>query len=179
MSGLESPRPESPVTECPTTPKASDAEFRAENETPPESGTTTPTETMKKGRAGFMNLNPLSGLGFLSLRRYPSSFIGKAAPESDAEGAHVNGDTSAAPLPLPEEYDESSSVEEDDRRTLRGGEAEAAAGEVEGSAEDEVKGGANGDARGTSTELGREKTVDAPLPVAKTAPIPRAPAVAS
>ncbi len=122
VSGLESPRPESPVGESPTTPKASDAELRSDSGTPPPSGTTTPTETIKKGRAFGMNLNPLSlsSLGFLSLRRYPASLISKAPSEADGDDESSTSHSESS-SPLLEATEEDG--DEDDRRTIRGGDA--------------------------------------------------------
>ncbi|KAK0232827.1 UV radiation resistance protein and autophagy-related subunit 14-domain-containing protein [Armillaria fumosa] len=116
VSGLESPRPESPVGESPATPKPVDHELTWDNPTPPASGSTTPTtvDGIKKGRP-FINLNPLAG--FLSLRsRYPSSLAAKSS--SDGEGAHANGNTPE--VSSEDTQEESSGVsEEDDRRTIR------------------------------------------------------------
>ncbi|KAG7450720.1 uncharacterized protein BT62DRAFT_532048 [Guyanagaster necrorhizus] len=116
ISGLESPRPESPMGESPATPKPTDRELPFENSTPPASGSTTPTtvDAIKKGRT-FINLNQLAG--FLSLRsRYPTSLISKSP--SDGEGAHANGNT---PEVSSEDTQEESSgvTEEDDRRIIR------------------------------------------------------------
>ena len=89
-------------TDSPTTPKPSDAdaqfEFEASGSGTGTSGSRTPTvETIKKSRNGFMNvsLNPLAGLGFLSLRRYPVASVGGKTDDGDG-------------------------VDEDDRRTIRG-----------------------------------------------------------
>ncbi|KAK0208034.1 UV radiation resistance protein and autophagy-related subunit 14-domain-containing protein [Desarmillaria ectypa] len=115
VSGLESPRSESPIGENPATPKPVDCELPLDNSTPPASGSTTPTtvDGIKKGRT-FINLNPLAG--FLSLRsRYPTSLMAKSP--SDGEGAHANGNTPE--VSSEDTQEESSGVsEEDDRRTI-------------------------------------------------------------
>ncbi|KAK0446428.1 UV radiation resistance protein and autophagy-related subunit 14-domain-containing protein [Desarmillaria tabescens] len=116
VSGLESPRSESPVGESPATPKPVYHELPFDNSTPPASGSTTPTtmDGIKKGRA-FINLNPLAG--FLSLRsRYPTSLMVKSP--SDGEGAHANGNT--PDVSSEDAQEEGGGVpEEDDRRTIR------------------------------------------------------------
>lgn len=110
--GLESVRAASPVDgeEDPSTPKPAHAEFRggADNANGAgegdgqATGATTPTGSAK--RTFMPTFNTLSsGLGFLSLRRYGKSTV---SPD-DGNGAVEDGD-----------------AVEDDRRTLRGEDAE-------------------------------------------------------
>ncbi|KAJ7171868.1 hypothetical protein C8R43DRAFT_1146446 [Mycena crocata] len=104
VRGLESPRAESPVETGPSTPKAVySSELPAEGNTPPASGSTTPTvETAKKGYS-FIGLSPIAG--FLRAR-YPSAI--RAPPvkvEEDVEPPTVDDGLNSA---------------EDDRRTIRG-----------------------------------------------------------
>ncbi|PCH33211.1 hypothetical protein WOLCODRAFT_135001 [Wolfiporia cocos MD-104 SS10] len=114
------------------TPPAS-AEPEVEPDSPPRSGSTTPTASARKSR-GFLDLTPLTG--FLSMRvRYPSSsgsrLAGRSAPEDDG-GVTPTEATGAS---LAGEQDSANAEDEDDRRTIRGrGDAieEEARGEVEG-----------------------------------------------
>ncbi|KAJ7785736.1 hypothetical protein B0H16DRAFT_1753588 [Mycena metata] len=134
VTGLESPRPESPAGSeiggaGPSTPKAAplaySAELPAEGNTPPASGATTPTtETAKKGRS-FIGLSPIAG--FLRAR-YPSAIRAATAAKTES--------SPSAPV-LPNAETEEPSVEgegvedaaEDDvdadRLTIRGGESDA------------------------------------------------------
>ncbi|KAJ6569615.1 hypothetical protein B0H19DRAFT_700690 [Mycena capillaripes] len=109
VTGLESPRAESPVENSPSTPKVVySAELPAEGNTPPASGSTTPTtEAMKKGRS-FIGLSPIAG--FLRAR-YPSA-IRAAAPKVEST-ADVEPSIDDAVAEEPQE-------DEEDRRTIRG-----------------------------------------------------------
>ncbi|KAJ7071563.1 hypothetical protein C8F01DRAFT_1111054 [Mycena amicta] len=119
LTGLESPRAESPVdssnatTTGSTTPKAEvnvDSELPAEGNTPPASGATTPTIEPKKGSTGsrFM-LSPIAG--FLRAR-YPSA-IRAATMKPVTEDME-------APGAVAEEEASGTGEDEDDRRTIRG-----------------------------------------------------------
>ncbi|KAJ7139545.1 UV radiation resistance protein and autophagy-related subunit 14-domain-containing protein [Mycena epipterygia] len=110
VTGLESPRAASPVVENgSTTPKAVySPDLPAEGNTPPASGSTTPTtETGKKTRS-FIGLSPIAG--FLRAR-YPSAIRASPVPPvSEAPGtaedtAALNGD---------------GAEDDEDRRTIRG-----------------------------------------------------------
>ncbi|KAJ6519293.1 hypothetical protein C8R45DRAFT_17210 [Mycena sanguinolenta] len=123
LTGLESPRAESPalVVESgngsssgtgTTTPKGEySTELPAEGNTPPASGSTTPTtETAKKGRS-FIGLSPIAG--FLRAR-YPSA-IRTPTPTAKAEASEPSIEEAAVT--------EDAAVEDDmdeDRRTIRG-----------------------------------------------------------
>ncbi|KAJ7922962.1 hypothetical protein B0H13DRAFT_85800 [Mycena leptocephala] len=106
VTGLESPRAESPVqNNDPSTPKVVySAELPAEGNTPPASGSTTPTtETAKKGRS-FIGL-----AGFLRAR-YPSAI--RAASKADSAA-----DTEPS---IEDPVTEDPQEDEEDRRTIRG-----------------------------------------------------------
>lgn len=130
LTGLESPRAESPVENGngSATPKEYNAELPVEGNTPPASGSTTPTmEAAKKGRS-FIGLSPIAG--FLRAR-YPSAIRVPApaaakAPSIEEAAVSVN------------EEDVQNADDDDDRRTIRGGdgtneEAAAANGAEQGS----------------------------------------------
>lgn len=95
----------------------------AGGESPPRSGSTTPTRSVPESRKSraFLDLTPLTGFGFLR-GRYASSSSRSASGSQDgpsSEAAHnteamADGGTSAAE-PSSGERDE-----EDDRRTIRG-----------------------------------------------------------
>jgi len=116
VTGLESPRAESPLENGATTPKAAySAELPAEGDTPPASGSTTPTtETGKKSRS-FIGLSPIAG--FLRAR-YPSAIRASSVkPVSEVESTE---EAEASGVDDQQEDDE-------DRRTIRGDAAADAA----------------------------------------------------
>jgi hypothetical protein len=115
VSDLESTRSQSPpaLEVTPSTPKASgNVELPNENQTPPASGSTTPTanDASKKSRP-FLGLAPLAGF----LRgRYPSTTrSSRVASESNEIGEQTES--------MPPASDNDAGDEEDDRRTIRGG----------------------------------------------------------
>ncbi|KAJ7748488.1 hypothetical protein DFH07DRAFT_923445 [Mycena maculata] len=144
VTGLESPRAESPVENGASTPKAAyGSELPAEGSTPPASGSTTPTtETGKKSRS-FIGLSPIAG--FLRAR-YPSAIrtsSTKPIPESMEESV-IEG-TEDPPY---------STEDDEDRRTIQGDVADAAVDEV-----------TNG------VERGSEKLGDVPVPATPPPPV--------
>ncbi|KAJ7037533.1 hypothetical protein C8F04DRAFT_1092784 [Mycena alexandri] len=129
VTGLESPRPESPagseigISTPKAAPLAYSAELPAEGNTPPASGATTPTtETAKKGRS-FIGLSPIAG--FLRAR-YPSAIRAATAAKTESAPVLPNAETEE---PSVEGDGVEDAAEEDDvdadRRTIRGGEADA------------------------------------------------------
>ncbi|KAJ7651952.1 UV radiation resistance protein and autophagy-related subunit 14-domain-containing protein [Mycena polygramma] len=136
VTGLESPRAESPAPAengAGTSKVVYSAELPAEGNTPPASGSTTPTaaDTASKDRS-FFGLSPIAG--FLRAR-YPSAIRAaapKVEPPTDAEASIEDA------VSDPQE-------DEEDRRTIRGDVAADAATE-----------GANG------AERGSEKLGDVP-----------------
>ncbi|KAJ7480116.1 hypothetical protein B0H11DRAFT_1864054 [Mycena galericulata] len=114
VTGLESPRAESPVENGASTPKVVyTTELPAEGNTPPASGSTTPTtDTGKKSRS-FIGLSPIAG--FLRAR-YPSAIrTPSAKPVSEpTEEAEENAE------------EQNSAEDDEDRRTIRGEVADAA-----------------------------------------------------
>ncbi|KAI0662390.1 UV radiation resistance protein and autophagy-related subunit 14-domain-containing protein [Cubamyces menziesii] len=142
------------------------------NNTPPTSGSTTPTKATQRKSRAFLDLAPLTG--FLSLRsRYPASqkpAIKPVAEASDAEAqtsagqtgaASTNGDTPGESADATGEAD--AAEDEDDRKTIRAG------GTASGEEEDEVVEGkvvaANGDARHASRGSdGHEKVTEEHVP---------------
>lgn len=117
VSGLESPRAESPpaLQLTPASPSGIEGELPPEGNTPPASGSTTPTaSTGDSGtltKKSFLGFSPLAG--FLR-SRYP---IVAATVKSPSE----NGDTSSGSSG-DSEYSASAEdgEEEEDRRTIRG-----------------------------------------------------------
>ncbi|KAJ7642286.1 hypothetical protein B0H17DRAFT_464700 [Mycena rosella] len=150
VTGLESPRAESPVEtrSNSSTPKpAYSAELPTEGNTPPASGATTPTtETGQKSRL-FIGLSPIAG--FLRAR-YPSAIraASSAKPVPEAEAAAEDAVPVTEPPNIGEGAEEQHNFTEDDedRRTIRGDGAGDAAIEEAGKA-------ANGVGRG-SEKLG-------------------------
>jgi hypothetical protein len=139
VTGLESPRAESPVENGSTTPKpVYSVELPAEGNTPPASGSTTPTTEIGKKSRSFIGLSPIAG--FLRAR-YPSAIRAVAVkPVSEMEAAEGSEPPTVADGGADPEDDE-------DRRTIRGDAATDAA--LDGAA---VK-GTNGVERG-SEKLG-------------------------
>lgn len=95
----------------------------AENESPPRSGSTTPTRSMadaampRKSRA-FLDLTPLAGFGFLR-GRYASSSSRSTSGSQDgpsSETAHDDEGGASVGEPTANEARD----EEDDQRTIRG-----------------------------------------------------------
>lgn len=141
VTGLESPRAASPVETGSSTPKAVySAELPAEGNTPPASGSTTPTtETGKMSR--FIGLSPIAG--FLRAR-YPSAIRAVSVkPVSEAEPVD------APEPPASDEGAEDQPENDEDRRTIRG--------DVAADAALEEAGKANG------VERGSEKLGDVPV----------------
>ncbi|KAI0325632.1 hypothetical protein GY45DRAFT_1356646 [Cubamyces sp. BRFM 1775] len=151
-----------------STENGADAGATGSNNTPPTSGSTTPTKATQRKSRAFLDLAPLTG--FLSLRsRYPASQKPAIkpvteAPDADAQTsaeqagtASLNGDTSGVSA---DATGEAETVEdEDDRKTIRAG------GTASGEEEDEVVEGkvvtANGDTRHASRGSdGREKVTE-------------------
>ncbi|KAJ7151566.1 UV radiation resistance protein and autophagy-related subunit 14-domain-containing protein [Mycena filopes] len=130
VTGLESPRPESPapseIGAGPSTPKpaplAYSAELPAEGNTPPASGTTTPTtEAAKKGRS-FIGLSPIAG--FLRAR-YPSAIRAATVAKTELSQSPVpNADSEQASAGQSVEDAAEDDIDAD-RRTIRGGETDA------------------------------------------------------
>ncbi|KAK7064710.1 hypothetical protein R3P38DRAFT_2492219 [Favolaschia claudopus] len=151
LTGLESPRAESPVTETgSSTPKAQhNEELPAEGNTPPASGSTTPTttDTAKKGRS-FIGLSPIAG--FLRAR-YPSAI--RATPTPPVAKTNDVAPAAEVAVNVNEELED-----EEDRRTIRG---DVVAGDV-GMTEEAAETTLNGAERG-SEKLGE-------VPVHATAP---------
>ncbi|KAF7367375.1 hypothetical protein MSAN_00800000 [Mycena sanguinolenta] len=113
LTGLESPRAESPALVV-ESENGSVPSFRRRGNTPPASGSTTPTtETAKKGRS-FIGLSPIAG--FLRAR-YPSA-IRTPTPTAKA----TESEPSVAET-TPAVTEEDATMEDDmdeDRRTIRG-----------------------------------------------------------
>lgn len=96
----------------------------AENESPPRSGSTTPTRSVadaampRKSRA-FLDLTPLTGFGFLRGRYASSSRSASGSQDGPSDEAAHDGEAAAdggASAVEPA----ASGEEEDDRRTIRG-----------------------------------------------------------
>ncbi|KAF9072674.1 hypothetical protein BDP27DRAFT_1319788 [Rhodocollybia butyracea] len=121
LSGLESPRPLSPVETINggTTPKAKEVDLPQESQTtPPTSGSSTPTalspavskDALKK-TSRFLGFTPLAG--FLRVR-YPSSLLGSTLESSSDEAATSSSqnDYTAADGELGDSLDEDRSQTE-------------------------------------------------------------------
>jgi UV radiation resistance-associated gene protein len=144
LSGLESPRAESPpaLKLTPASPSDIEAELPPEGNTPPASGSTTPTASVVDSdtlpKKSFLAFSPLAG--FLR-SRYPTvTATTKSQPE--------NGDTSSGSS---EDSEDSESAEEaeEDRRTIRGV-------VIHGDA-DEDKTTVNGHANGSTDKGGKKE----------------------
>ncbi|KAJ7630439.1 UV radiation resistance protein and autophagy-related subunit 14-domain-containing protein [Roridomyces roridus] len=149
VTGLESPRGESPVENESTTPKLAQSSEHpaAESTTPPASGSTTPTTEMAKKSRSFIGLSPIAG--FLRAR-YPSAILIGSSAKSVTEESEVS---------VGEEADTLADDDDEDRRTIRGDAAAA-------STADE---GVNGVVRGS------EKLGDVPSHTPPTSPPPVTP----
>ncbi|KAJ7456454.1 hypothetical protein FB451DRAFT_1048357, partial [Mycena latifolia] len=154
VTGLESPRAESPVENGPSTPKpVYSAELPTEGNTPPASGSSTPTtETGKKSRS-FIGLSPIAG--FLRAR-YPSAIRASSAKPVSEETAE---DPEPPAIDDGVEGQQNSAEDDEDRRTIRGDAVADAA------AEDAAK-GTNG------VERGSEKLGDVPAHASAISPPP-------
>ncbi|KAF5338447.1 hypothetical protein D9758_012237 [Tetrapyrgos nigripes] len=120
LSGLESPRAESPApgTECSQTPTTVENNNIPGDSTPPASGSTTPTavsmDTVKRSR--FLALPPLSG--FL---RYPSSLLTRNTDASETV-EQGNGETPVQAVSQESGGESQEAIDGDDemdRRTIR------------------------------------------------------------
>lgn len=111
VTGLESPRTGSPVENGSSTPKAVySSELPAEGNTPPASGSTTPTTDTGRKTRSFIGLSPIAG--FLRAR-YPSAIRAAVKAESveDSEPPAIDEDA---------EDRQAFAEDDEDRRTIRG-----------------------------------------------------------
>ncbi|KZT67671.1 hypothetical protein DAEQUDRAFT_812727 [Daedalea quercina L-15889] len=97
----------------------------ADNESPPRSGSTTPTTSLadtatpRKSRA-FLDLTPLTGFGFLR-GRYASSSRSSSGPQDGPSSETANDGESAQAAPENgTAVEPATGDDEDDRRTIRG-----------------------------------------------------------